>query len=583
MGAINWALSKLDPFEPKGLFSFEFANRLFPWIPVAELFFLLPPESYSIKENYKVNVTKTISDFYVDDFGIDTQDISLSGSLWSYWFGSLPDKLDMSSPRSILRSLSPSGIVGGAQSLLHKLAGSNQLSGIQEFFKLKFILARFRDDKTHWQDTPFEIPGITQLFVLARLGLNLYKDIKVVYHDYDDHNHYEVIINSFTFSRDAKDPFTLNYSIQMTGVKVAHPLGELPPGGFLQTKERPTEFLDEIKGKFLDLYNQLLSIPMNFTIAAKEDKQEIMGELPTLVDQLSVQYNEFVKDELFARTTNKEPSRPEIAILLLADKIKNLLKNIMDELVISENIDQTDYEAGLETIISDDTIEVVQILNTLDQVINEVKTMFKLSAPKIIYQFHKVNDFDTLTSLSVKYFGSPGNEQLISEENDITDSQIASGDFNGKVLKIPKEVTTQKTDNFIYFTFDFNSQNYDYFINNNLGIDIAIPLIDNGAGDLGIVKGYKNYIEQLNGRFSWEQGSLNPINLDWGFPTLIGEIPEKAYLSKLQNAIVQQVMADPRSEELKIIDVTIEAGIIRVKTQLKDIATQQFQEEFLGG
>ena len=82
----------LFKYTPTGAFSFAIhprnplTGKASP-IPVYESFFLLPPESYSMKEGYKVTVNKTINGAWVDDFGNDVKKISLKGSLYSYYFG----------------------------------------------------------------------------------------------------------------------------------------------------------------------------------------------------------------------------------------------------------------------------------------------------------------------------------------------------------------------------------------------------------------------------------------------------------------------------------------------------------------
>ena len=186
-------------FGFSGIFSFEFrtrnpkTNQLGAWL--SEFFFLLPPEEYSIQEGYKATITKTISDAWVDDFGNDIKQIKLSGSLYSYYLGNTLNN--------------------------EKIPINTGISGLDEIFKLRYIVSRFRDPYTINNESSLKsaFPEINSLMAIITTSKPTYDNIGIIYHDYDDNNHYEIIFTNFTMSRSKNDPYTINYVIEMKTLK----------------------------------------------------------------------------------------------------------------------------------------------------------------------------------------------------------------------------------------------------------------------------------------------------------------------------------------------------------------------------
>ena len=572
-------------FEPDSIFSFEFIDR-FTGLPIHEFFFLLPPESYTLKHNYKVNITKTLSGIWVDDFGNDIKDLNLSGSLWNYWLGTLPD---VSSKTPVHKKLL-SGVKKGLRNTLNSVIGrsitelilkDDRLTGLQEFFKLDYILNRFRGVYDP-RNIPRNIPGINKLEVLSILGRKLYKDIKIVYHDYDDYHHFEVIINSFEVKRDKGGPFTLNYTISMKAIESTFPglnVALIPP--FFNIKENPIEFINSFISDVKLIQQKLADKTILPTLGSAiiENWNNLVNSWTSYLELIETFEEETNEQIINNQEINSTQGTTVSNIISSSNTCKTLSSNLEDSIITGLGFDIEEYEDGTIDAIDDDSMDFFILLNEINQILNETQTMFKLESPKILYQYHRINSDDSLRKLSIQYFGQIGHEQKIAEENNISDIQIRSGSLDNKIIKIPKDILSigNKT-NLIYFDANINSKDYSYYINNMLGIDIKFPLTSDGTGDLDIEQGYNNYIKQISLRFNWDRGSLNPIHIDWGLGEITGNVPKKIYLEKMISNIINQAKQDPRTSDIKIIDAFIEKDTIKYETEIKDIATEQFKE-----
>ena len=604
MGLINFALDKLDPYEPEGIFSFEFIDRNTE-TTISELLFLLPPESYSIKNNYRVNVTKTLTGFYVDDFGNDIKDITLAGSLYSYWISVLP-KFTGKGIRGQVKNFSKkiksgvevgknilsgnfAGAVGGSISLLQNSAIgevllSNELSGLQEFFKLRYILDRFRDDYD-FRTAPRNIPGIAPLEIYASQGKKLYDDIKIVYHDYDDYNHYEVVINGFTFDRNKNDPLTVNYNITMQGLKTAYPFGTAShPTGSLIKKETIASFIGKVRTVFFDKLNEIAEIidyEVNQITGQIKDVADLIFDITLSNDVENAFVNFLGQLENIEYEAYNEISNPSSVIALVnsAEILAQAVADAEDIKLEKQGINKEDYESGISNPIETTTDAVFfETTNALNQFCKSVKIIKKLNLTDKEEEktYHTLKVSDTLSRLSVKYYGSVGFEKVIAEENKITDKDIPFSE--GIKLTIPnKKKTIKKTkNNLIYYNKDYTNKDFNYYVNRNLGIDIVMPMRPVGNGKMELNSGYNNFIDAVEKRFKYEKGSLNPIHIFYGSSVPVGDIPKNIYIEKVISSLLFQAQADPRVSNVEFKQVTVKANKLIFEIAYKDIATDTY-------
>lgn len=606
MGLINFAINNLEAYEPEGIFSFEFIDKN-TQNTITEVFFLLPPESYSISCNYRVNVTKTLTDYYVDDFGNDAKDINISGSLYSYWFSTLPslkNKRGISNFTTKIKNKATgfvqtigsalqgnvAGVVSGGISLTDQFLGGllqdKELSGLQEFFKLRYIIDRFRD-KYDFRNIPRGIPGIAELEPYAAAGKKLYNDIQIIYHDYDDYNHYEVIIESFNFSKSKDDPFTMLYSIKMKGLDTHYPFGTLTGAtGYIQKKEKPSDWLESLKT------NITAELENSLGISAVQETAEIISQLADSIgsQQVAAATENFLNEvdrvkELY--DVEIEDNESISKMNLQAEELTKQTNNYEDEIINNLGINYNDYLNGDIDIVDYENVKSLKTVNSLKLYSSQSKMSNKLVQDESQYNSinYKINSDDTLTKLSVKFFGAAGFEQLIGEINNINDKQLANIENEGKNIIIPIKNTDVATrdDNLIYYKKDYKKRDYNFFINSQLGIDISLPLEPTGLGNLKLISGENNFIEQTKRRFKWEKGSLNPINIFWGLKIPVGNIPTNLLIEKLTSYIIDQAKQDIRTKEIKIEDLIIKGSRIEFYVEIKNIATESPKSILING
>ena len=620
-----------NSYSPTSAYSFEFRERnsltgkVGPLL--TELFFLLPPENYTIQEGYKITVNKTINGAWVDDFGNDVKDIKISGSLYSYYIGT-PAKTsfrELSLP-PLIRNLKNKAL--GIGDDFKKLAGSfasqigidipglEIISGLDEFFKLRYILSRFRDTRTLENLTADQaiikkFPDMQVLLVMAQRQKKLFTDIAVIYHDYDDNNHYEVTFNNFNMSRSAKDPFTIMYNIHLTGLKEFN--NQYAGIGESKRKEDPFALINSITNSIIDINSQLLAITnlpsivltaltevVNIASALAESTKEIISNLG--IDAL----NEIAKiaqngKDLVTAAFNFKNIVTDNAFL---DKIGETLNEILEKykneeddylitddnflrsLTLSRQLENNGIAlSGIEKyfteFISELTFEQTQTLNEddFDIKINETETKQENGLSSRDQFYYQIVQGDTLQSLSNVFYGNYEQYTIIAEVNDISNKNFENDGMVGKNIIIPSlfEISSKESNyNLIYYlrsVIATPKERQIQILGNDLDLNKERQFIIDGSGDLGLIYGEDCFFENMIDRIKFPIKSLNPVHPNWGIELEIGNVPSSIVLTKLYNSIEQQISLDPRTEYVYINRETSsnEADILKIDLFYKPI------------
>lgn len=220
-------------YETNKSYSFEFIQRK-TGKSINEVFLLLPPAEYSLSQGYKVNVNQTAAGAYIDDFGNGFKKISLNFDIWFYWIDEqqtkAPDALN--SAKSLINA-GANLLESGSRKLLNEENMYDMLSGLDEFFKLRYLFSEARDQSLltendahiHPMEAEFMLKnkykstGMDTLSAYAKAYALNYQDIQVIYHDYDERHHYEVVVDQFEFSRSKEDPWSFKLKIELTALK----------------------------------------------------------------------------------------------------------------------------------------------------------------------------------------------------------------------------------------------------------------------------------------------------------------------------------------------------------------------------
>ena len=620
-----------NTYQPTSVYSFEFRER-HPLTGkvgkrLTELFFLLPPEEYSINEGYKITVNRTIDGGWVDDFGNDFKDIKISGSLYTYYVGT-PAKtsLGASNLPPLVRNLKNQGL--GIANKFKELANSfasqigldipglEIISGLDEFFKLRYILSRFRDTKTKENLTSDQaivkkFPELQKLLSRAQSQKKLFKDIAVIYHDYDDNNHYEVTFNNFNMARSAKDPFTIMYKIHLTGLKEFN--NQYSGIGFSKKKEDPFSVVNDIVNEINNINQELLEITnvpvilLNTITGFIDATTQIADTVQNIVKSFGINaINEIAKisqsgiDLITASknfvTTVTENAFPDKVGESIDDVIEKYLNEEDDYLITSEDILRT-ISLGNQSLnigthlkgsskyfteyVSEINFEQNRVLNQNDFDIeiegSEEKQENTLSFRDKSY--YQVIQGDDLPSLANRFYGNFEQYTIIGEANDITNKDFENKGMVGKNITIPSLFdTSAKESNFNLVYFErvrivTPKERQIQILGNDLDLNENRLIVVDGSGDLSLVYGEDCYFENMLDRVKFVIGSLNPSHPNWGIELETGEVPASITLSRIYDSIEQQISLDPRTEFVYINRETskVEADVVRINLNYKPI------------
>lgn len=187
-------------YIPTGIYSFEFQENRKKF---TEIVMVLPPENITITEPTRSSLSPTLSGGYIVDFGNDFKQIRIQGSLHYYYVGTRSNPLAMRAE-----------------------ANDNMaIDGYTEFQKLRYMIIRYRDytmtPKGKMTDYTFNGQALADINALAKKDKDkLYNNIELVFHDYDNDNHYYCKVDNFSAVQDKSDVFSIRYDISLQAYEV---------------------------------------------------------------------------------------------------------------------------------------------------------------------------------------------------------------------------------------------------------------------------------------------------------------------------------------------------------------------------
>lgn len=268
-------------YEPTGVYSFEF--RKLNGDTIAEVFFLLPPETVTVEEPQRSALIPTLKGGYLVDFGQDFKEIKVGGSSHFYYAGSTKN------PAKEYGSSFNIGVPGF-------------IDGYTEFIKLRFMISRYRD-YTLTPDAkliapPFgtqELARVNNLKSFVKRAIDngegaLADNMEVIWHDYDYDDHFKVRVSRLVITRDKADPWTIRYDIAMQGYEVdTRKAGKIKLKQPNRQKKTPTQLLRDVNTLIGEEHSY--SIPETVSIESPGTSYEVSNiasnkqeDIPTTVD-----------------------------------------------------------------------------------------------------------------------------------------------------------------------------------------------------------------------------------------------------------------------------------------------------------
>lgn len=596
-------------FNPTALFSFEYIPRQRKNDKV-EMFLLVPPEQYSMQYGYRMTVHKTIGSTVVDWSGVDNPVIQLGGSLWSYWLDQLPapfgnNLLGDGKAGAILNNFA-SGLVNKAATALGAAVSNffplNQMSGLDEFFRIKFMLYDFWQKDglsleyglTSDQLIPTSLNTLGQLPVdgifggmrkLAKMSLdnNLY-DIQFVYHDYDDNVHWEVVPQNFRVSRDKNDPFTARWSVDLVGIRdVRRQPYFVPP---ISKKFNADQAMKDIATALVSVnpVNVLQRSVQNITADYRElSKLSWSGVMASYEVVLSDYFNGFASNQdAVVAQSDAYAATCRAAILEAirglygmnsaqyasasnsnAPSLDVISSGYADIFIAIANVLQ--YTTGLSgikgytgvkyPIINSNSDSTVQDLSPLDEEFFSGTQNTTIQYSDSGWVSYTVSQGDTLGSIAIRKLGDYARFPEIARVNGLRLTDFALGGMVGKQIKLPieKKSVYNKSGNLVYWKQVPKTPTAQTLQDEIIGRDLFLSqqrdLVVDNSGDLKVTLPEEGFKQNITDVVTMPQGTL-PLYPEWGNPIQVGQVNVDVNQKVLQNKIENVIYTDPRVRAL---------------------------------
>ena len=594
-------------YQPTAAFSFEFFSRN-PingevGARIAEIFFLLPPEEYSLQEGYRVTINKTAAGGWVDDFGNDFKKLRVSGSLYSYYTGFPATNatgitaFGQDVAQNAMRAAN-AGIQSATGGLLN-VPGLGGLSGLDEFFKLRYIVSRFRDlnqsmyGGARFPADPPPVAGATELYaaILTQMeGKALASQYMVLYHDYDDDNHFEVVFDDFSMRRDKGDPFTIQYNISMTCLRN---LPEVYPGlGKINVKESLSGVFTDVTQEFSSVLSSLAEIS-GIPLQLLTDYQELYAAANDLYSQF-VQFTNSVATNYYqfaaALASNRLKSDAFKENLFVASTglpytdLQSETATIPDAQITNfrtmESYDRVLASLGFTAMLSGDqetekSYQLNRTLSTTDFNVDSTVADSGNAFTALSKTFYTVVQGDTLPKLAARFYSDYDKVSIIAAANNLKVSDFENEAMVGKSIIIPLETPAQSREiqnNLVYSARDDQATTRERIIavlGNDLLLNADREIVADGTGDLALVYGEECYIENVKDRTSFPAGTLL-LHPGWGLNVDVGNALGQIALNKIMKSIQTQITADPRTR-VGLVDqagVIIDGDAVRIPVKL---------------
>lgn len=255
MAVADILISLFGSYTPTGVYSFEF--RQSSGQTIAEIFFLTPPKSVSVKEPQRSKLTPTLSGGYLTDYGNEFKPIDISGETHFFYAGTT------NSPSKEFAKASNLGL-------------EDFIDGYSEFIKLRWMLGRYRDYTMTKNGKLFNVPSFGKNVFNSSKALKTFVEkqiengkgaladkLDVIWHDYDYDDHFFIKVEEFSFARDDSDLNTIKYNISLVAYQVDDRKHNLSLISFYKLKT--VQLLRELQTFIADMH--VASIPEEIFIS----------------------------------------------------------------------------------------------------------------------------------------------------------------------------------------------------------------------------------------------------------------------------------------------------------------------------
>ena len=576
-------------FAFTGLYSFEFVDK--NRNTITEIFFMIPPKTKAMNEPTRSTTVPTLNGNYNLDAGNATKETTLTGDLYFPYVGS------------------PDNPVAPDNSNL-----TNTIDGLNEFFKLRWMLIRYRDytmTKKAKITVPTSLlalsPQIAALYkaVSKRMSKKvgaLYDQIQIIFHDYDMNDHFFCRVASFASNQSDTKHLAASYTIQ---IECTEPDTGRKGMEVKTAKKETNESINAITQYLIDI--DFLTVVANI--------QNELGNNSDLISPITSINSSIINissenDSIQAGKTTATTSIP-IYISNIITQVGSLITALMTTFLTADQ--QTDYDAGTLTLDDIFDIDMITFYNALQKIKlyatamqgvinsipkqNEIRfysnannytlTEEQFSGDESVisndagFYYYTVMAGDTARIVALRELHDPDKFINILQANDISENDFIDGTLIGQQIKIPimLEAISKGDDNLVY---ESDTTDMDAFIyGKDLASDINNKLKVSATGDLQDIKGSDNVIEKVTKRLEKRKGSLNIFSPAWG--TIAIDDSNAPFLVKIDRYltdVIDQIQSDPRIDYVKLDmnKIKLSGETISASIQVFLTGTDEFRE-----
>lgn len=576
-------------FVLSGLYSFEFVDK--NRNTITEIFFMIPPKKKDMTEVTRSSTNPTLSSNYITDAGNGTKQLNLSGELFFPYVGSADNPVARDSSQL-----------------------ENQIDGMTEFFKLQWMLIRYRDytmTKNGKMVIPSTVmnssPEITALYkkvsqlVKNKIGA-LYDEIQLIVHDYDMDDHYYCRVISFSGSQSDTKYIAVEYNISLElherdnmqtakTVEIKRSLNESVD--VANTQMQNTNFsitFEDIQSQIsynADFYTFTLDIDTLLT-SINEENTNIqsgistpMDLLPSLLTSLLSTIDMVKRSFLTVFFTDAQIALYEIGDLTI-DEVLNI-----DLLSFYNSITKIGiYAEGLLGVINSTVKkDEIRYYANADDYTLTTEQFDEDGSNKVLnetsFKYYTVQEGDTARIIALRELNDSEKFISILKINSITESDFIDGTLIGQKIIIPISASSlsRSEENLVYVADDSDINNFLHGGDIKLGINGEMLI--SATGDILGQTGVQVTYDSLLNRIETRKGSLNVFSPDWGVTSIgSGNAPLMVRIQRYITDLTNQLQTDPRVESVKIDmkSLRLEGEVLRLNGTINFIGIEESKE-----
>lgn len=525
---------------------------------------MIPPKSKTVEEPTRSTTVPTLGGNYINDAGNATKNIVLSGDLYFPYVGS-PDN-------PVARDNT------GLQ---------NTIDGLNEFFKLRWMLIRYRDytmTKKARMTVPTTLmglsPQIASLYgaISKRMSKKvgaLYDEIQLIFHDYDMDDHWFCRVDSMSSSQSDAKFLAISYTVNLECYEPDSVQKSMEVNQAKRTSNESVNVINTLLQN-VDFNTQFDAIQADIGYNANFVSASV--DIQNLIDNINTE-NELIQAGKSTALTNLP-----VYVSALTTAVNLALAEFIDTFLSADQ--QVLYDTGdlaiddvldIDLISFYNTLQKVKLFSeelqgTLNTIVKNEEIRFYANADNYTlseeqfdsgdenkvendtsFYYYTVLDGDTARIIALRELKDSEKYINILQLNNISENDFIDGTLIGTQIKIPllAGTVTRGDDNLVY---DANPDNIETFL---YGSDIATTIDDglaiSGTGDILSLDGVDNVVDNIENRLEARKGSLNIFNPNWGSISIDdSNAPLLVKIDRYLTDVTEQIQSDPRVESVKM-------------------------------